>query len=361
MGKIIGIDLGTTNSVVAIMEGKEPKVIVNEEGARITPSVVAWDDKGEVLVGQIAKRQAVTNPENTVYSAKRFIGPPLRRGRARRSKRVPYKVVKRRRTATRAFDVRGKNVTPAGGRARKVLQKLKKAAEDYLGEKVTEAVITVPAYFNDAQRQATKDAGRSPASRSSASSTSRPRPRSPTASTRRRTRSSPSTTSAAARSTSRSSRSATTSSRSSRPTATRTSAATTSTTSIIDWLVAEFKKDTGIDVSKDKMVLQRLKDAAEKAKIELSSVQETTINLPFLTVDAAGPKHLHMQLIAREARADDRAARRAHDGAGARRRSRTRRRRRRTSTRSSSSAARRASRSCRRRSRSSSARSRTRA
>ncbi|HWL88501.1 MAG TPA: Hsp70 family protein, partial [Polyangiaceae bacterium] len=157
MGKIIGIDLGTTNSVVAIMEGREPKVIVNEEGSRITPSVVAWDDKGEVLVGQIAKRQAVTNPENTIFSAKRFIGRRFEEV-SEELRRVPYKAARASNGDT-AFDVRGKVVSPPEVAA-KVLQKLKKAAEDYLGEKVTEAVITVPAYFNDAQRQATKDAGR---------------------------------------------------------------------------------------------------------------------------------------------------------------------------------------------------------
>src|SRR6187401_2692991 len=157
MGKIIGIDLGTTNSVVAVMEGKEPKVIVNEEGSRLTPSVVAWDEKGEVLVGQIAKRQAVTNPTNTVYSAKRFMGRRYDEV-LEEAKRVPYKVVKGKNNDA-VFDIRGKNTAPPEIAA-KVLQKLKKAAEDYLGEKVTEAVITVPAYFNDAQRQATKDAGR---------------------------------------------------------------------------------------------------------------------------------------------------------------------------------------------------------
>ena len=150
MGKIIGIDLGTTNSVVAIMEGREPKVIVNEEGSRITPSVVAWDDKGEILVGQIAKRQAVTNPENTIFSAKRFIGRRFEEV-SEELKRVPYHAVRAGNGDT-SFDIRGKHTTPPEVSA-KVLQKLKKAAEDYLGEKVTEAVITVPAYFNDAQRQ----------------------------------------------------------------------------------------------------------------------------------------------------------------------------------------------------------------
>src|SRR3954463_6671736 len=157
MGKIIGIDLGTTNSVVAVMEGKEPKVIVNEEGSRITPSVVAFDEKGEVLVGQIAKRQAVTNPTNTVYSAKRFIGRRFEET-TEETKRVPFKVLKGKNNDA-VFDIRGKHVAPPEIAA-KVLLKLKKAAEDYLGEKVSEAVITGPAYFNDAQRQATKDAGR---------------------------------------------------------------------------------------------------------------------------------------------------------------------------------------------------------
>src|SRR5688572_13773707 len=146
MAKIIGIDLGTTNSVVAIMEGKEPKVIANEEGGRLTPSVVAWDDKGEILVGQIARRQAITNPENTVYSAKRFIGRRFEEV-GEEIKRVPYKVI-RGQHGEAVFEVRGKRVTPPEVSA-KVLGKLKKAAEDYLGEKVTEAVITVPAYFND--------------------------------------------------------------------------------------------------------------------------------------------------------------------------------------------------------------------
>src|SRR5690606_25338061 len=157
MGKIIGIDLGTTNSVVAVMEGKESKVIVNEEGSRTTPSVVAWDDKGEILVGTVAKRQAVTNPENTVYSAKRFIGHRFDEVTSEQG-RVPYRLIKGD-NGDAWFEVRGKKVAPPEVSA-KVLQKLKKAAEDYLGETVTEAVITVPAYFNDSQRQATKDAGK---------------------------------------------------------------------------------------------------------------------------------------------------------------------------------------------------------
>src|SRR5258708_25147015 len=157
MGKIIGIDLGTTNSVVAVMEGKEPKVIVNEEGSRLTPSVVAWDEKGEILVGTIAKRQAVTNPENTVYSSKRFIGRRFDEV-TQEASRVPFKVVKGK-NGDAWIGARGKDMAPPEVAA-KILQKLKKAAEDYLGEEVKEAVITVPAYFNDAQRQATKDAGK---------------------------------------------------------------------------------------------------------------------------------------------------------------------------------------------------------
>src|SRR6266567_9193519 len=157
MGKIIGIDLGTTNSVVAIMEGKEPKVITNEEGGRLTPSVVAFDEKGEVLVGQIARRQAITNQENTVYSVKRFMGRKFDEV-GDEIKRVPYKVVKAP-NGDAAIEIRGKRYSPQEISAR-ILMKLKRAAEDYLGEKVNDAVITVPAYFNDAQRQATKDAGR---------------------------------------------------------------------------------------------------------------------------------------------------------------------------------------------------------
>src|SRR6478752_3908101 len=157
MGKIIGIDLGTTNSVVAIMEGKEPKVIANEEGGRLTPSVVAFDDKGEVLVGQIARRQAITNPENTVYSVKRFMGRKFDEV-TEEAKRVPYKIV-RAANSDVAIEIRGKKYSPPEISAR-VLAKLKRAAEEFLSDKVVDAVVTVPAYFNDAQRQATKDAGR---------------------------------------------------------------------------------------------------------------------------------------------------------------------------------------------------------
>ncbi len=293
MGKIIGIDLGTTNSVVAVMEGKEPKVIENEEGSRITPSVVAWDDKGEVLVGQIAKRQAVTNPTNTVYSAKRFVGRRYDEVQEE-AKRVPYKVVKGP-NADANIEVRGKTISPPEVSA-KVLQKLKKAAEERLGEKVTEAVITVPAYFNDAQRQATKDAGRI------AGLEVKRIVNEPTAA-------------ALAYGLDK---------KKDEVIAVYDFGGGTFDISILevgdsvvqvvstngdthlggddvdhvvmDWLLAEFKKDTGMDVSADKMVIQRLKDAAEQAKIELSNVQETTVNLPFLTADASGPKHLQKQL-----------------------------------------------------------------
>ncbi len=293
MGRIIGIDLGTTNSCVAIMEGREAKVIVNEEGARTTPSVVAWDDKGEILVGQIAKRQAVTNPENTIFSAKRFIGRRFEEVEAEVG-RVPYKIV-RAQNGDIALDVRGKNMSPPEVSA-KVLQKLKKAAEDFLGEKVTEAVITVPAYFNDAQRQATKDAGRI------AGLDVKRIVNEPTAA-------------ALAYGLDK---------KKDEIIAVYDFGGGTFDISIlevgdnvvqvistngdthlggddvdnlvIDWMVAEFKKSSGIDVSKDKMALQRLKEAAEKAKIELSSVQETSINLPFITVGPGGPVHLDLRL-----------------------------------------------------------------
>jgi molecular chaperone DnaK len=293
MGKIIGIDLGTTNSVVAIMEGREPKVIVNEEGARTTPSVVAWDDKGEVLVGQIAKRQAVTNPENTIFSAKRFIGRRFEEV-TEEIKRAPYKVV-RAPNGDCAFVVRGKNASPPEACAR-VLMKLKKAAEDYLGEKVTEAVITTPAYFNDSQRQATKDAGRI------AGLDVKRIVNEPTAA-------------ALAYGLDK---------KKDEVIAVYDFGGGTFDISIlevgdnvvqvistngdthlggddvdnliIDWMVAEFKKSNGVDLRNDKMALQRLKEAAEKAKIELSNVQETGINLPYITVGAGGPMHLDMRM-----------------------------------------------------------------
>jgi molecular chaperone DnaK len=293
MGRIIGIDLGTTNSCVAIMEGREAKVIVNEEGARTTPSVVAWDDKGEILVGQIAKRQAVTNPENTIFSAKRFVGRRFEEV-SEETKRVPYKVVRASNGDT-AIEVRGKAVSPPEVSA-KVLQKLKKAAEDFIGEKVTEAVITVPAYFNDAQRQATKDAGRiagldvkrivnEPTAAALAYGMDKKKDQIiavydfgggtfdisilevgdnvvQVISTNGDTH----------------------------------LGGDDVDNMIIDWMLAEFKKSAGFDLSKDKMALQRLKEASEKAKIELSSMQETTINLPFITVGPSGPVHLDLRL-----------------------------------------------------------------
>jgi molecular chaperone DnaK len=295
MGKIIGIDLGTTNSVVAVMEGNEPKVITNEEGGRTTPSVVAFEANGNVLVGQQARRQAITNPENTVFSAKRFIG---RRYDEIASEvgRVPFHVVKDSNGAA-AFEIRGKVYPPPEISAR-VLMKLKKAAEDYLGESVTEAVITVPAYFNDSQRQATKDAGRI------AGLEVKRIVNEPTAAALAYGRSKGTD--------------------GEQIIAVYDLGGGTFDISILevaenvvevistngdthlggddfddrimDWLIAEFKKDTGLDISADKLVRQRLKDAAEKAKIELSHATETDINLPFLTADATGPKHLQIKL-----------------------------------------------------------------
>ncbi|WNG25823.1 molecular chaperone DnaK [Cystobacter fuscus] len=293
MGKIIGIDLGTTNSVVAIMEGREPKVLTNEEGTRTTPSVVAFAKDGERLVGQVAKRQAITNPERTIYSIKRFMGRRYEET-TEEAKLVPYKVVRGPNGDARV-DLDGKQYS-APEISAQVLLKLKRAAENYLGEKVTEAVITVPAYFNDAQRQATKDAGEI------AGLTVRRIVNEPTAA-------------ALAYGLDK---------KKDEKIAVYDFGGGTFDISILEvgenvvevlatngdthlggdnidltlmnWLIAEFKKDTGIDVAKDKMVLQRLKEAAEKAKIELSSTMETEINLPFLTADATGPKHLNVRL-----------------------------------------------------------------
>jgi molecular chaperone DnaK len=294
MAKIIGIDLGTTNSVVAVMEGGEPKVIANEEGGRTTPSVVGFTKTGERLVGQVAKRQAITNPENTIYSIKRFMGRRYDEV-SEEMKMVPFKVV--RAGDHVAVVAQGKEYTPPEVSAM-ILQKLKKAAEDYLGEKVTEAVITVPAYFNDAQRQATKDAGRiagldvkriinEPTAAALAYGLDKKKD--------------------------------------------ETIAvydfgggtfdisilevgegvievkATNGDTHlggdnidqrIVDWLIDEFKKDEGLDLrgKGNEMALQRLRDAAERAKIELSTTMETEINLPFITADASGPKHLVKKL-----------------------------------------------------------------
>ncbi len=293
MAKIIGIDLGTTNSVVAVMEGKDPVVITNEEGSRLTPSVVAYTKDGERLVGQVAKRQAITNPERTVYSIKRFMGRRFSEVQEE-IRRVPYHVVEGPNGDAR-IEIDGKQNSPPEISAQ-ILLKLKRAAETYLGEKVTDAVITVPAYFNDSQRQATKDAGEI------AGLTVRRIVNEPTAA-------------ALAYGLDK---------KKNEKIAVYDFGGGTFDISILevgenvvevlatngdthlggdnidqkimDWLIAEFRKDSGIDVSKDKMVLQRLKEAAEKAKIELSSMMETEINLPFLTADASGPKHLSIKL-----------------------------------------------------------------
>src|SRR5467141_247431 len=295
MGKVIGIDLGTTNSCVAIMSGGDPIVIANAEGARTTPSVVAITDKGERLVGQIAKRQAITNPENTIFSVKRLMGRKFRSQQAQdATKRLPYKVSEGD-NGDAHVELRGKRYSPPEISAM-ILQKMRQTAEDYLGEKVTEAVITVPAYFDDSQRQATKDAGQiaglnvlriinEPTAASLAYGLDKK--------------------------------------------ANETILvfdlgggtfdvsvldvgdgvfevkATNGDTHlggddfdrrIVDWLAEEFKKQNGIDLKTDRQALQRLTEAAERAKIELSSRLETTINLPFITADQTGPKHLEMTL-----------------------------------------------------------------
>jgi molecular chaperone DnaK len=293
MSKIIGIDLGTTNSVVAVMEGGEPVVITNPEGSRITPSVVGFTKSGERLVGQVAKRQAVTNPENTIFSIKRFMGRKFDEV-SEEMKMVPYSVERASNGDVR-INAGGKPYSPPEISAM-ILQKLKQAAEEYLGQAVTKAVITVPAYFNDAQRQATKDAGQiaglevmrivnEPTAAALAYGLDKKKD--------------------------------------------ETIAvydfgggtfdisilevgegvvevkATNGDTHlggdnldqrIIDWIIDEFRKEEGIDLGKDRMALQRLKESAEKAKMELSSVMETEINLPFITADATGPKHLVKKL-----------------------------------------------------------------
>ena len=290
MAKIIGIDLGTTNSCVAVMEGGEPKVIANEEGGRTTPSIVAFTKSGERLVGQVAKRQAITNPENTIFSVKRFMGRRMNEV-GDEMKMVPYKVVQKGDNI--AISAQGKEYTPPEISAM-ILQKLKKAAEDYLGTSVTEAVITVPAYFNDAQRQATKDAGRiagldvkrivnEPTAAALAYGLDKKKDETiavydfgggtfdisilevgegviEVKSTNGDTH----------------------------------LGGDNLDQRIVDWLISEFKGETGLDLHSkgNEMALQRLKDAAEKAKIELSTAQSSEINLPFITADASGPKHL---------------------------------------------------------------------
>jgi molecular chaperone DnaK len=295
MGKVIGIDLGTTNSVVAIMQAGEPTIITNQEGTRTTPSVVAFTEKGERLVGQVAKRQAITNPENTIFSIKRLMGRKFEAAETQDAiKKLPYKIV-RAANGDAHVEARGKAYSPPEISAM-ILQKLKQAAEDYLGEPVNDAVITVPAYFDDSQRQATKDAGKiaglnvlriinEPTAASLAYGIDKKKEE-------------------------------------------KVSVydlgggtfdisilelgegvievrSTNGDTflggddfdlRIMDWLVDEYKKEQGIDLSNDKMALQRLKENAEKAKIELSTAMETEINLPFITADASGPKHLLMKL-----------------------------------------------------------------
>jgi molecular chaperone DnaK len=293
MSKIIGIDLGTTNSVVSVMEGGTAVVIPNQEGGRTTPSVVAFTKSGERLVGQVAKRQSVTNPENTIYSIKRFMGRRYSEV-SEETKLVPYKVVAGENGDARV-EINGKKYSPPEISAM-ILTKLKEAAEAYLGEKVTKAVITVPAYFNDSQRQATKDAGQI-AGLEVMRIINEP------------------TAAALAYGLDK---------KTNETIAVYDFGGGTFDVSIlevgdgvvevkstngdthlggdnidqriIDWLVQEFKKETGVDVSKDQMALQRLKEAAEKAKIELSTVLETDINLPFLTADASGPKHMNVKL-----------------------------------------------------------------
>src|SRR5215204_5459668 len=293
MSKVIGIDLGTTNSVVAVMEGGEPAVIVNQEGARTTPSVVAFTKEGERLVGQVAKRQSVTNPDSTVFSIKRFMGRKHEEVSAEVT-RVPYKVVKAH-NGDAWVDVRGKKYSPPEISA-VVLQKLKSAAEDYLGEKVTDAVITVPAYFNDAQRQATKDAGKiaglnvlrivnEPTAAALAYGLDKKKDETIVVYDFGGGTFDVSILEVGG--------------------GVVEVKATNGDTHlggddldqrIIEWMIAEFKKSDGVDLGKDRMALQRLKEAAEKAKIELSTVLETDVNLPFITADASGPKHLQMKL-----------------------------------------------------------------
>jgi len=285
--------LGTTNSVVAIMEGGEPKVIINEEGSRLTPSVVAFTKEGEVLVGQVAKRQAIINPENTIYSIKRFMG---RRWDEIQEelKRVPYKVTRGPNDTLRVA-VRDKEYTPQQISAF-ILQKLKKAAENYLGESVSEAVITVPAYFNDSQRQATKEAGEI------AGLNVRRIINEPTASALAYGLDKKKDETVAVYDFGGGTFDISILEVGDNVVEVKATAGDTHLGGddldqrVIDWLVAEFKKDQGIDLSKDKMAMQRLKEAAEKAKIELSSTLETEINLPFITADASGPKHLSMKL-----------------------------------------------------------------
>ena len=293
MGKIIGIDLGTTNSCLSIMEGGEPKVLVNEEGARTTPSVVAFTKDGEKLVGQVAKRQAVTNPENTIFSAKRFIGRHFKELKDEINL-VPYKVITKGNEDS-AFEVQGETVTPEEISAL-VLGKLKKVAENYLGQEITEAVITVPAYFNDSQRQATKDAGKI------AGLDVKRIINEPTAAALAYGLDKKSDQKIAIYDFGGGTFDISILEVGDSVVEVKSTNGDTQLggdnfdTKVLEWLIDEFKKDQGIDLKNDKMALQRLKEAAEKAKIELSTRQETEINLPFVTADASGPKHLNLKL-----------------------------------------------------------------
>ena len=301
MSKIIGIDLGTTNSCVAVMDGGQVKIIENAEGARTTPSIVAYMDDGETLVGAPAKRQAVTNPRNTLYAVKRLIGRKFEEKAVQKDiNLMPYAIVKAD-NGDAWVEVRGKKMAPPQVSA-DVLRKMKKTAEDYLGEEVTEAVITVPAYFNDSQRQATKDAGRIAGLEV------------------KRIINEP-TAAALAFGLDKTEKG-------DRKIAVYDLGGGTFDVSIIeiadvdgekqfevlstngdtflggedfdqriiDYIISEFKKEQGVDLSKDVLALQRLKEAAEKAKIELSSAQQTEINLPYITADASGPKHLNLKI-----------------------------------------------------------------
>lgn len=292
MGKIVGIDLGTTFSVVSVLEGGEPKIIANEEGGRTTPSVVAFTKDGDRIVGQIAKRQAITNPENTIYSIKRFMGRRINEV-DEEVRRVPYKVTPAANGVS--ITAQGKQYTPPEISAM-ILQKLKKAAEDYLGQEVKEAVITVPAYFNDSQRQATKDAGRI------AGLDVKRIINEPTAAALAYGLDKKKDATIAVYDFGGGTFDISILEVGDNVVEVKSTNGDTHLggddidQKIIEWLIGEFKRDSGIDVSKDKMVLQRLKDAAEKAKIELSTTMETEINLPFLTADASGPKHLNVKL-----------------------------------------------------------------
>lgn len=290
MGKIIGIDLGTTNSVVSFMEGGSPKVIPNQEGANTTPSIIAFTKDGERLVGAVAKRQAVTNPENTVYSAKRFIGKKYSDLNKKDVEHVPYKVVKTGNDEV-AIEIRGKVYSPEEMGAA-VLQKLKQAAEDYLGEKVTEAVVTVPAYFNDSQRQATKNAGKI------AGLDIKRIINEPTAAALAYGMDKKNAEIIAVFDFGGGTFDVSILEVGDGVVEVKSTNGDTMLggddvdETIIGYLISEFKKEQGVDLRQDKMAIQRLKEAAEKAKIELSAATETEINLPYITADATGPKHL---------------------------------------------------------------------